>query len=796
MREWNYSPDHPVSLTLACDARLNPTDYTNDQIWELNLGGAEPPAVSIQTTFGLRARSCRIFPRFGLHRHTVYNPAQFHRPITIHQYFANFIRFSCKPFSAINVVLEYWVPTSQAIACRVRIMNTGREETEFQLAWAEVLIPADNGTRMSTQEIELSTVLAGQTTELAPVLFLTGGAMPGKSPYPSLDLSFTLAPRATQEYRWVHAALEDLDHSYALAKGLVSKNWDAEFARISRANSQRIEVFTGNPQWDNVIYFGQTLVDQLLLHETPKCSSPSFVSCRIPDQGFSLLHDGSDYNHQWNGLSALDASYLANFLLPAAPEVLRGILDNFAAAQSADGEIDMKPGLGGQRSQLLATPVLAALAEQYFASTGNIEYIRKIFPQLLAFYFSWFTNKHDRDSDRVPEWDQPVQCGYEDHPLFSNTTEWADGVDISTVESPDLCAYLYRESQALIAMAQALAQYEPIPQLQSIADNIKHVLARSWSDSQACFLYQDRDSHLSSAAKLLGQLDGSGVIDVLSEDGQPIRPVLTIRCKTEGTRPVQVYIHGTTFGGAHHVDRISGDQIRWHINTAHVTSKYCYASIEQIEITGLLRDDEVTVRTADLAQVDLPSLLPLWAGVPSEEQAKILTNLTIMNKKRFLSPYGLRSSIDDHHPSLPDELHQMQLPWSSKVIEGLVHYGERKKAAEVFSRMMKALVNSFESTLTLHQTYQSETGKPLGAMNTLTSLMPVGLFLNILGVKIINPSRIEITGSNPFPWPVTIKYRGLTIVQQDKKTLIIFADGQTITVENSQAQSIRNDTKA
>jgi hypothetical protein len=62
--------------------------------------------------------------------------------------------------------------------------------------------------------------------------------------------------------------------------------------------------------------------------------------------------------------------------------------------------------------------------------------------------------------------------------------------------------------------------------------------------------------------------------------------------------------------------------------------------------------------------------------------------------------------------------------------------------------------------------------------------------LYILGVKIINPSRVEITGSNPFPWPVTIKYRGLTVVHQEKKTLVIFSDGQNVTVDNNLPQVI------
>src|SRR5512137_2086046 len=112
MHLWNFTPEHPITLTLAADARLNPTDYTNDQIWQLNLGNSDPPAISLETTFGLRARLCRIFPRFLFNGQVVNDPKHFSHPITIQKYYPSYICLQFKPFSCINVKLEYWVPGS------------------------------------------------------------------------------------------------------------------------------------------------------------------------------------------------------------------------------------------------------------------------------------------------------------------------------------------------------------------------------------------------------------------------------------------------------------------------------------------------------------------------------------------------------------------------------------------------------------------------------------------------------------------------------------------------------------
>ena len=52
MYEWNLKNGDPLSLTIATDARLVAPDYTDDQIWELKIGGGDPPALALQTTYG------------------------------------------------------------------------------------------------------------------------------------------------------------------------------------------------------------------------------------------------------------------------------------------------------------------------------------------------------------------------------------------------------------------------------------------------------------------------------------------------------------------------------------------------------------------------------------------------------------------------------------------------------------------------------------------------------------------------------------------------------------------------
>jgi len=73
----------------------------------------------------------------------------------------------------------------------------------------------------------------------------------------------------------------------------------------------------------------------------------------------------------------------------------------------------------------------------------------------------------------------------------------------------------------------------------------------------------------------------------------------------------------------------------------------------------------------------------------------------------------------------------------------------------------------------------------MGERNSLTGLAPVGLFLHVLGVQIRSSTRVRLEGENPFPWNVTICYKGLKVIRGLNKTEVIFANGKSVTVTDT-----------
>lgn len=791
MRTWNLRPGDPLSLTLAADARFSSVNYLDDQVWELEIGAGEPPVLSLHTTYGLRARNMRIFPRFIIGDTVCSNPADFAKPVTIHHFYPNYLRLSCAPFPGLDVELEYWVPVSSAVSGRIRIKNQTPENTLLNLEWAALLIPDSEGQPMNQTEIGFTQVLAGKTGNLVPVFLLTGSTQPGSGPFPCLALSLEIPPQKTYQSVWAQAASLDLQNSFELARRIVSSNWDAEIARLELSNAKQIEVHCGDADWDAAFALAQKVAMGLFVGPTPFLPAPSLVSTRLPDQGYSLRGDGSDYGPLWNGQTPLEAYYLAGLLLPAASDLVKGVLENFLATQAKDGTIDWKAGLGGQRSQKQATPLLACLAWRIYQFTEDRNFLEKVFPSLLAFHQSWFTPQHDRDGDGIPEWDHPLQTGFDDHPLFSPWHGLSQGVDITTVEAPDLCAYLYRESRALVEIARLVGREAAIPALETLADHLRTATEASWDEQAACYHYWDRDTHYSTSGEYLGERTGPGEILVERDLNVPTRLLIQIRPIGKGGRSVQVFIHGLGPSGEHRVERIAGDRFRWHLEIGRATSERTYTHIEHIALQDLEAEDEVLIHTVSHTLLDHTLLLPLWAGIPSAERGRFLIKNTLANPKHFWSAYGIRACAES--PGTDAENPSWQsifLPWNVLLAEGLLAYGQQAKAADLLSRIMKGVIQTLKKDGAFRRAYDAKTGYGWGEKNALIGLAPLGLFLEILGVRIINPRRVLLWGINPFPWPVTVKYQGLTIVRQKKRTLVIFPDGQNITVRNQKPQMV------
>ncbi|UCF27204.1 MAG: hypothetical protein JSW42_11235, partial [Chloroflexota bacterium] len=415
----------------------------------------------------------------------------------------------------------------------------------------------------------------------------------------------------------------------------------------------------------------------------------------------------------------LDAYYLANICLPSSPELIEGILENSLNSINENGEIDWRPGLGGQLSNRLATPVLASLAWRIYEITNNQEFLDQIFPKLLKFFFSWFSPDHDRDEDGIPEWDHPIQAGFEDHPLFARWHKWAEGIDITTTESPSLCALLYRESQSIIRIAKLINVIEPVVTLESMGEKLRLAVENAWDENINSYFYWDRDSHITTGKNVIGEQTGSGITQLDQNFSSPQRLVFRVTTNQETTRNSQITIHGRSSSGKHRVENISSEKLFWFPGWGTATSELIYSSIEFVDIQGLQEEDSIRISSADLTNQDITNLLPIWAGIPSNKRAKSLVEKTITDQNRYWGEYGLPACPDKDHYSENDVCRSIFIPWCLMIAEGMISYGYRDEAAELVTRIMEAITSSLKREGEFRQFYNADTGIGLGDSNSL-----------------------------------------------------------------------------
>ncbi len=783
MRTWNLSAGDPLHLTLAADARLGPTQYADDIIWELNLGQGEPPALAVQTNFGLRARWMQFFPVFYRAGMTVTDPAAFYRPPQVSRILPNYCEVQFAPYEGIEARAEYRVVSSQAIAGRLSLVNKSVLPHNLRLDWVGVLNPMGFGEGLAALPMGLGTALQGRTDGLAVVCFLSGGPQANKGPYPGLSLQYELYPGASVEAAWAAAAHPATETAYELAQAAASRPWEAEVARLEVRNSaDLLEITTGDAEWDAAFALGQRAACGLLMCNPQHLPAASFVLSRRIDQGASVRGDGSDHPYLWAGQTALDAWYLTT-LLPGMAGLAEGLVRNFLAAAER-GYPDFKPGLAGQRTRHLAQPLLAGLAAQSASSA----FLEEAYPALLGYFNTWLSTEHDPDGDGLPQWEHPIQTGLESSPLYDRWSPGAQGMEITCVETPGLGAMLYREVRSLIELARRLGREGDLPWLEAQRERIGGAVEGMWDRRAHLYRYRDAYIHTSRAGRELLSFQGSGEFAVRRKLTAPARLILQLDADAESTRAVVAHVHGLNEQGLAVEDDLAPRDFTWSRGHGRATTRQVFSQVTRLELTGPSERDRGRLVSPDFTLEDLSLFLPLWAGIPEAARAKHLVETHLLG--RYLQAFGLPLCPPGECPAEPPELAAVALPWNAWIGEGLLAAGYRREAADLVTRLMGAVTGSLKQNRGFRQFYHAASGQGLGERDHLWGLPPLGLFLRAAGLERITPSEIIVRGFNPFPWPIIVKYQRMTITREGEKTTLALPGRPPFTAGGQQVQRI------
>jgi len=773
---------------LAADARFSRTDYSDDQVWTLNLGSRGQPALALQTQYGGRAGLASLAPMWLIDGTLVYEHQSYAKPPLMTHFAPSYLRIEAAITPELALVAQYWAMESRAAGGEYRLTNHSNQAIQLQLdVFGHVVIKGrQRKLNVLTFRDDTLALHLGQIGDINPVLTLAGAALDvyrGHISSPKIGCQAALPAGESIRIPFAVAGMAEIRDSVSVAMNWMSRPWRPYFEQINLEAAALPKIFTGSDEWDKLIDLSYVQLMNAFMNATKYLPQPSFVANRASHRGWSRRGDGSDHIRAWAGQDPTLAYLTAAAIASIEGDFAKGMVLNYLAGQDESGFVDRQPGLGGQRQGLLMMPLLARLAWMIYQQTEDRQFILDIFPRLLAFFKRWFEPDMDADGDGAPEWQTERQMGYVAFPTFGSGQAWAQGASIQQMETPDLLAYLISEADALHQMAQlleeTLAQDDITQQLKQLESH----LGEFWDGSR--YAYRDRDSHLSGAGtELLGGGRGDEIHWINQSLATPERVLIRVVGGVSQRPRIRLRLQGKDEAG--HACRIeaAADDFFWHNRQGIYATRQTLSHIDSIEVRGLSRVYKVYAQTPDSSRLDVNHLLPLWTGRLPTDHAQSLAALA-MDANHFMRPNGLTmisASDPDFDPSNARGGGGIWMYWLSLIGEGLVKSGFRAEATRLIKAVLECLSQTLKKDGHLSQFYHTETSTGFGEAHHIGGIVPLYLLSEVMGIRIVSRRKVWVGGEFTWEQDIKVEQHGVTVTRSAEHIQVDFPSGHSETL--------------
>ena len=771
---------------LAADARMSRTDYLDDQAWRLLLGEGDSAALVFQTAYGGRASLVSLTPMWRVDSRPLHQARYFAITPLMTEIAPNYARLEAEIVAGLCLESRFWIMESRAAGGDFTLSNAGETALEIQLDLVCHVIR--DGRRRKVNVLTLAdyslALHLGEIGDINPVAVLEGASVEvygGRISSPKLGCKLRLAPGESKRVRFATAGLRNMRASLSLAHNWMAQRWQPYFDEIDSLAASVPRISTGDARWDRLIDHSTNLLLKSLMRESQALTEPSFVAFRNTNRGWSRRGTGSDHIRGWDGQDPTLAWLLLPAMASIAPHYVKGIVRNYLATASENGFVDRQPGLAGQRQGLLMMPLLSRMAWTIYEADGDKVFLAEVYPALKRFFDHWLAQ--DADGDGAPEWRSERQMGYIAFPTFGGGRGWSQSAKPLLMETPDLLAYLVSEADALASIAAALDDEPAAAKFAEKRADLLRILDEFWNGSR--YVYRDRDTH-ESAESITLLRHGAG--DEVHQIGRalPTAQRLIIRVVGGASQkpPLNLRLTGKDKNGAPLDIVADRDSIDWHQRQGIYITSAPLAYVAAIHFSGLSRVYKVYAATVDTSRLDINHLLPLWTGALPGDRARALIKLALA-EDHFACRNGLTmvSRADrDYDASNARGGGGMWLYWLSLIGEGMVKSGFRAEATLLLKRVLSALSDFLERDGHLSQFYHADEIQGFGEAHHIGGAAPLHLFGEVIGIRVLNRSRVQVGGAFTWGKPVSVEQHGVSVRRDAEAIRIKFPSGSALTL--------------
>lgn len=706
--------DRTLYRLLCADHRFTPPDVINDHCWEVRSPGEQQLALSVTTTYGLRASQMQIFPSFMLNDQTVLDPGQFFSQPVVLFSSTNFITLSFSPFQGIDVIYNIWVPNSQMLVGEMVCHNRTTKTCTLGVNWQVNLTPLREGSPMKHVQRGLTTVLQGECANIFPVFYLPGDVTPSASSTPGLSGKYLLMPSAEKQITWALASLSSVEASFYQARQYSSKPLDIEKLKVEMADKREMMIFSSDDGLTaQVLQFSQVRALQLVMPPQGIFRHPTFVTKRGTDNGYYPHPDQIGIYPEWSGQTLTDIWMMMQTLLPGQAHLIKGFISNSLTRQSENGRVDHQLGAGGTQTGHSALPMLAQLVAELHPHLNDLPWLEEIYPRLLSFLRSWLDLETEA-TPRVKGLTHPVQIGLNatnDQQSLCASELW---IKLQTNSNFFVLTLLIREITDLILISRWLEKEDEIKWLESLREQLIFQTLQLW-DNKAGYFYDPAQTKNTPWIRVYKRNGGykpgrnlpfpSQVYLRVTGEGQLTSGFSCAIKGHQGDHPLEITLHQT--------DMLALGSTRLYVSEQSLTA------IDTIEIKDLPAGMSIEIGQPSNDQADISQLMSLYAGVLTSRQADLL-----LRKVRARDFFGekdvtlLPSGKNNSAPKAPPCLVGM-------IIDGLLRYKKVWLAEQVFNQhFLDPWIGKLRGSKTSIQPTRW----------TVEDLIPARLFLKIRGV--------------------------------------------------------------
>ena len=745
-----YFATDPISLTLAADHAFAQDLDSPDIVWQLDLEPDQP--LSLQTSLGLQAQSFRIFPFVGRNKHFYQNLNEFLTSPRIDSLSGNYAKLNLSPDPDTQVTFEFWAREPYAMSGRVTLRNTGTENADLSARVAGLLVPLNGGQGMAITKLDYKTYLRGQSGELTVALVMDGMPKPVISPNQALEVNKLLMPGEDFSTLWRCSLAFSAARSQERTLKPFPANWEAEIARVEVANQARtLEIETPLQDWNLVFKAMQDQANLLVRQPEDPTQAPTFFDKRNTHTlvGKSLGLNG--WSADSGETSVMEIRQFVRALLPAqvgtAVELVRGVLKST------------------QSKTTPPFPQLAALVWDVHTYHQQPQFLAECLPLVAEQTLRWFSPQHDRDQDALPEWPNPDHARLADLPAFNVWQEDSLPTRISTTESLGLATLLSEELETLDRMTRVTGDTELASQILPFQQRLRAAIPR-FRAGQANASFIDRDTHRVHPSRILAEVQLPDPRWANARLEIPARLNILIKQNAAIAMPGEFQAVGADSRGEVLRETIDSSLILWLPHGFHITTRNAFSRFDRLE--GLeLASGQAQVYTSDLQITDISQQVG-WEGQTSGED---LPAWAAAQDYRYR--FGLPTELNPANAGG----NNVNIGWNCLLIERLNRIGGKKLAFDLLSRLMLGFSGMLKREHALLESFHSSSGFASGVRSGIRGLLPPLLLLEVAGIQIINERKVGISGENPCPWPLIVRYRGLEVRREGKNTTIQFPDG-------------------